>query len=360
MNSPDLFFLQYMQSSKNNDSLNVLNSIDNHIIELNQKLFPMNKRTITLLAFFGILSLLIFNACKKDKDDSDENILEKSYFTTNGTFKNAIFPEASTNTGAPSITDLNGNSFILNGGSNNISVETDNNIKEILVGVEGVKGYYSVTASNLKSNEKTHLILLLFSQNLAKDSFVIVIAVRNDAGLLSEHETITVTKVNAGTGTLQISCSWDKPNDVDLYLIEPNGTEIYYGNDESDNGGILDVDSNAACELDNINNENITYSSEATIEGGTYKVLIDLWAACGVSDKTNFSVTAIYKGTLIPVSSGSNPYSGQLVPSDENNDDPRQIMTFNIPGSKTQSDGPASLSFKFSKRNRVKSPQKMH
>ncbi len=322
------------------------------------------KRILTFLTFIGISATLVFTACKKDKDDdkenSSENVLAKSYFTVaEGTYQNAAFPAGSTSDDAPSINSLNGNPYILDGGSNHISIETSDNIKEVLIGVKDVGGFYTVPAAPTKSTDRTHLLVLFFSQNLAKESFVIVIALRDQNGLVSAHETITVTKITAGTGTLQVSCSWDKPNDVDLHLIEPNGTEIYYGMDQSDNGGMLDVDSNAGCELDNINNENITYSSEAIIEGGTYTVLVDLWSNCDVSGNTNFSVTAIYKGAIIATSSGNNPYIGQFVPSDEDNDDPRQIMTFVIPASKAQDVDAKALKFDFSKRNAVKSPQKM-
>lgn len=202
------------------------------------------KRIMILLAFLGISATVVFTACKKDKDDDSENpsenILAKSYFTVSeGTYQNAAFPAESPSGNAPSIDNVNGNSYILDGGSNPVSIETSDDIKEILVGVKDVGGFYTVPASTMKSTNKTHLMVLFFSQNLAKESFIIVIALRDKNGLVSEHETITVTKITAGTGTLQVSCSWDKANDVDLHLIEPNGTEIYYGMDQSDNGGHL-------------------------------------------------------------------------------------------------------------------------
>ena len=322
------------------------------------------KRIMFLLIFLGISATLVFTACKKDKDEESENpsenILEKSYFTvSNGTYQGANFPAESTSGNVPSIDNLNGNPYILDGGSNPVSIETSSDIKEVLVGVKDVGGYYTVPVSTLKSTNETHLMVLFFSQNLAKESFIIVIALRDNNGLVSAHETITVTKVTAGTGTLQVSCSWDKANDVDLHLIEPNGTEIYYNMDQSDNGGTLDVDSNAGCDIDNINNENITYGSEAIVEGGIYTVLVDLWSNCDISANTNFSVTAIYKGAVIAVTNGNNPYVGQFIPADEDNDDPRQIMTFNIPASKSQLTDAKALKFEFSKRNVVKSPQKI-
>lgn len=319
------------------------------------------RQLFILLAFFGILTSTAFTACKKDKDSDKpaENILAKSYFTADkGTYQGDAFPAASTSGNAPSITSLYGNHSILEGGSNPITIETSSNIKEILVGVQDVGGYYAVPATSMKSTDITNLVVLFFSQDLVKESFIIVIALRDNNGQVSAHETITVTKITAGTGTLQVSCSWDKPNDVDLHLVEPNGTEIFYAMSNSNNGGILDVDSNAACGIDNINNENITYSSEAIVEGGTYKVLVDLWSNCDVAGNTNFSVTAIYKGAVIAANSGSNPYVDFFVPADDELDY-RQVMTFNIPVSKAQPTDAKALKFTYSKRNVVKSPQKM-
>lgn len=321
------------------------------------------KRLLIVLAFLGISGTLVLTACKKDKDDdsdnTSENLLAKSYFTiTNATYVGTAFPAGSGSGSAPTITSVYGNTSILEGGSNPISIETSNTIKELLIGVEGVQGFYTVPANALKSTEIIHLVVLLFSQELEKETFIIVVALRDNSGLVSLHETITVTRITAGTGTLQISCSWDKPNDVDLHLIEPNGTEIYYNNEESDNGGVLDIDSNADCDLDNINNENISYSAESIVEAGTYTVMVDLYSNCDVAGNTNFSVTAIYKGGLVTAKSGSNPYVGQFIPADEDNGDPREIMTFNIPATKAQPTDAKALKFKYSKRNLIKSPQK--
>lgn len=320
------------------------------------------KQLFILLAFIGIAATVAFTGCKKDKDSDKpaENILEKSYFTVDkGTYKSDAFPTASNSANAPSISNLYGNASILEGGSNPISIETSSSIKEVLVGVKDVGGYYAVPANPMKSTDVTNLLILFFSQELEKDSFTIVIALRDNNGQVSTHETITVTKITAGTGILQVSCSWNKENDVDLHLIEPNGEEVYYGNAESENGGILDVDSNAGCDIDNINNENITYSSAAIVEGGTYTVTMDLWSSCQVEEITDYTVTAIYKGAVIAASSGKNPYVGHFIWEDCNNDEPTQVMTFKIPVSKAQPTDAKALKFVYSKRNVVLSPQKM-
>ncbi len=294
---------------------------------------------LSLLALVGFSLVLVFSACKKDDDDkTSENLLEKSYFTVeNGVYKDAGFPAKSDSQSAPEIDAVYGNASVLEGGSNPISIQTSSSVKEIIIGVEGVKGYYSLPASNLKSADEVYLVILLLSQDFEKDSFVILLAIQNDQNLVSTHETITVTRIEAGTGKLQISCSWDRPNDIDLHLVEPNGEEIYYGNEISDNGGSLDVDSNAGCSIDNINSENITYGDTAIVENGNYIVRVDLWSNCSVESNTNVVVTALYNGQKINPTSGTNPYSGIFTQADEDygvEGDGREIMKFAIGNNK--------------------------
>ena len=57
---------------------------------------------------------------------------------------------------------------------------------------------------------------------------------------------------DTGTGDVQITLQWDSEADLDLHVVEPDGTEIYYGahgpsDSPSSTGGQLDVDANALC-----------------------------------------------------------------------------------------------------------------
>ena len=168
----------------------------------------------------------------------------------------------------------------------------------------------------------------MLSQNLNDDDFVIQVAVEDADGIISDTKTIIVTYVDAGTGVLQVNCSWDQPNDVDLHLIEPNGEEIYYGNSTSQNGGELDVDSNAGCSIDNINNENITYDSNNVLEAGEYTVEVHLFSNCNVTGDTHYVVTAYHNGHILtPDNNTPNPYSGTFTP---NGNTVQEVMRFHI------------------------------
>ena len=94
--------------------------------------------------------------------------------------------------------------------------------------------------------------------------------------------------------------SWDYPEDLDLHVREPQGggdCEIFYGNigprQYTDGGldpsgfspnctpvGWLDRDSNPACNLDNVDIENVIYPPNVTPPSGTYSVYTDFWEDC--------------------------------------------------------------------------------
>jgi len=316
---------------------------------------------------FSVMLLLftvVFNSCKKDDPEpSIEYNLDTEYFTVkDAAYIVEKFPEASSGT-IPSITTLNGNPSVIPGGSNPIAIQTDDDISKILIGVKNVGGYYSLPASEAHTIEN-YLFYILMNQSLEVESFTILIAIQTAAGAVSEHETIVVSLVQVGTGKLQVSLSWDQLNDLDLHLVEPNGQEIYYGNSLSSNLGELDLDSNAACDLDYVNNENITYSENAVVENGEYIVRVDFWANCEVTENTNYSVTAYYEGVLLTPSTGTNPYQGNFAPSEENSGgmgDGVEVMKFSISAAKSKADTQALLKFNYPSDKRIiknLSPQK--
>jgi hypothetical protein len=291
---------------------------------------------ITTMAMVGLFAAFI--SCKKDKAQAAD-LVQKNYFTIqNATFETGAFPSASSGN-APSISAVTGNGSILEGGSNPITISTSASLKAALIGVKGKTGYYQVNASDLKSN-LPYMVYLLFSTTFVEDNFTIYIAIIDINGLISTPQEIPVTRVKAGTGKLQVSVSWDKPNDIDLHLVEPKLYEIYWDTVPSPSGGTLDVDSNPICYLDNINNENITYSGTAILQTGKYIVRVSLFSSCDVTDLTHYLVTARMDGNLITPTTGTNPYYGSVAAADSwiDGDGPRDgvtVMEFNVAATKS-------------------------
>jgi len=306
-----------------------------------------------MLMMIAVIGLIVFIACKKDK--KTDYTVDKNYFTIeNATYTNSAFPTASSGA-VPTITSVSGNGSILAGGSNPISITTSSTIKEVLVGVKGKTGYYKLGAGYLKAATQTYLLYLLFSQTFESNNFTILIAIVDNAGLISTFEPIEVSRIVAGTGKLQISCSWDKLNDLDLHLIEPNGNVIYWDSTKSVSGGELDVDSNPVCYIDYINSENITYSGNAKVAAGKYSVNICLFENCDVSELTNYVVTARLDGVLITPTTGKNPYYGSVIAADQyiggnGSREGVSVMEFNVAAAKSSVEKQNMLQFSYPRK----------
>jgi uncharacterized protein YfaP (DUF2135 family) len=70
-----------------------------------------------------------------------------------------------------------------------------------------------------------------------------------------------------GTGSLQVSLSWNNYSDTDLHVIDPYNEEIYYQSKQSSSGGALDRD-----DTNGHGPENIYWLS--TAPDGLYKVYV--------------------------------------------------------------------------------------
>lgn len=221
--------------------------------------------------------------------------------------------------------------------------------------------------------------MILLNQNLSEEKFAVTLSATTKSGktnkVLNSDE---IDVIIVGTGKLQVSLSWDQLDDVDLYLFEPDRDyPIYYGNRfSSDNAdemfdfycyladeytdhstadlkadneadwellfdylndlpnsvnlneeikkysegkdkitGFLDLDSNASCNIDGVNNENITYGSK--VKDGEYIVAVDLYEKCNASKPgAKYMVTVNYDGKPVTFASVQN---GQFADSNAGN-----------------------------------------
>jgi hypothetical protein len=165
---------------------------------------------------------------------------------------------------------------VINGGSTQVTITASADIVEIYVGVVGSDGYYALT---VPAGSSIAELLLTLAQLLPSELSLIFEGV-DAAGDVSSPATLQASVTAVGTGDLQISVSWNVDNDLDLHVIDPNDFEIYYGDEESPEGGTLDLDSNAGCDpIDGVDNENVRWPT-GTAPHGSYQVLIDNYQAC--------------------------------------------------------------------------------
>ncbi len=108
----------------------------------------------------------------------------------------------------------------------------------------------------------------------------------------------TAQEVVLQTGDVQVTLRWDTADDLDLYVRDPFGDEVFYGNPAVPSGGLLDVDANAGCTAQMSEPvENIFWP---TGEGkpGDYVVTVDLFSYCGDEVPINFTLTTLIKGDV--------------------------------------------------------------
>lgn len=119
----------------------------------------------------------------------------------------------------------------------------------------------------------------------------------NDIHYWSPPRRIRYKTFNTGTGDIYATLTWNKEADIDLWLIEPNGNKIYYGNSTSTSGGELDYDNTYA-----YGPENIFYNT--TPPSGKYEVWVHYYSGSNgpvdwVVNLKNGSSVNTYRGTLV-------------------------------------------------------------
>lgn len=100
---------------------------------------------------------------------------------------------------------------------------------------------------------------------------------------------------NAGTGDLRISLMWSNHNDLDLHVVDPSGTEIYYQRRRSETGGLLDIDMNASPPLRNPAVENVYWPTRGA-PAGRFRVYVNHFRMHDRVDETPFTVRILIRG----------------------------------------------------------------
>lgn len=244
----------------------------------------------------ALSAIALSGACHKSSDTTapsvtgttDAYLASVSVAGVGGTYTGTAAPVAN---GGPAIA-ITGNALVVNGGTNQIAFTSTTAVARLYVWVSGLNGYYDVPAPAPGTGAT---IVVSYAQGPPTNTFVFSVAGVTAGGAVGAPATISTTVTTVGTGDVQVSLSWDVNSDVDLHVTEPSGEEIYWNNRTSATHGTLDLDSNAACNLDGRRNENVTWPT-GTAPRGTYTVKVDLWGACGQTS-TNWIVRVSQNGT---------------------------------------------------------------
>ncbi|PZP51459.1 MAG: hypothetical protein DI598_03150 [Pseudopedobacter saltans] len=130
-----------------------------------------------------------------------------------------------------------------------------------------------------------------------------------------DSDTTEEIKGSPGNPRFNLQFTNGTKTDLDLHVLTPNGSEIYYANPSAQSGE-LDVD--CLCgDCPNGPNENIYWQSGAA-PTGTYKVWVEYYDACDASMSSstftlrilkNSEVLKTYTGTLSPSNTKSTVYT---------------------------------------------------
>lgn len=79
------------------------------------------------------------------------------------------------------------------------------------------------------------------------------------------------------SGVLRMSLAWLGLTDLDLHVIEPNGTEVYYSNKQG-HGGRLDLDMNGLDKSSETPVENVIYTDKSRMQEGVYRMFVNVYS----------------------------------------------------------------------------------
>lgn len=217
--------------------------------------------------------------------------------------------------GAPTLTTT-GIGAVINGGSAPITVTSTQPMTRLFVTASGYDGYWEVP---LPAGTTTQNLVMTMADTLPSNTVRVLVRAEIN-GQITPAALSNFRTVRVGSGDVQVSIAWTGASDVDLYATSPAGDRIFFGNTRGTSGGALDLDSNAACTIDNVNNENIVWP-RGQAPRGNYRVEVALFSQCS-APRTDYVVTAVVRGQTPRIASGSfTGPTGSSVPATE-------VMTF--------------------------------
>jgi len=205
----------------------------------------------------------------------------------------------------------------INGGTSSFEITASADIVTIYAAVDGQTGYWAIP---VPAGSAVADVLLTFAQELGGQAggttaLAIVFEVADALGDISAPQSTPTTITVVGTGDVEVALNWTVPNDLDLHVIDPTGNEVSYANayDTTGNIALLDLDSNPACEIDNIDAEHIVWPKGGAPHG-TYTVLVDNYDNCQ-------TVAASYTVTVQVTGKAPQTFVGSFPATDPGNQD---------------------------------------
>jgi hypothetical protein len=219
-------------------------------------------------------------------DPANSSQLSKVLIMPSGAvIKDGGSPASSGGTQAPTVVSNITTVISSNGGTVPLSFTYQNvtgNLGGCYVQVEGADTFYNLPYTATSGATGRLSVPIGLPTNVIEGRFYVIFSVYDTSGRISNRQRVLITVLRLGTGAIQISLSWDTATDQDLWVTDPSGTLIYYGNKTSRNtGGALDRD-----DVDGYGPENIFWENAPD---GKYTVQVNDYS--GRSIVNNYYVT---------------------------------------------------------------------
>jgi len=115
----------------------------------------------------------------------------------------------------------------------------------------------------------------------------------------SKEMSATTVGQHVASGPVHVSLTWDTTADLDLHVVEPDTTEIYYGNTTSADGGTYGTDANGGC-TDTTTSPEETVSWSNPPPTGTYTAKVVFYSECdGGTGPQDFTITVTVGSTVV-------------------------------------------------------------
>lgn len=109
--------------------------------------------------------------------------------------------------------------------------------------------------------------------------------------------------VQLGTGDVQVTLLWTSGDDLDLHVIDPAGTELYFGSPTSPSGGELDHDDTAGCGTSGATHVENIFWPEGGAPSGEYQAHVNAFGLC--AESASYQLRVSVGGSVVSNTSGT-------------------------------------------------------
>ena len=169
----------------------------------------------------------------------------------------------------------------------------------VYLAVDELDGYWQLTLPS--GVDELELVITLANTPPSTDFRLRTIL--GAEGGVSQPITLHVQPGDLSLADIAATLRWTGASDVDLHVIDGLGQEVFWNRTSTPEGGRLDLDSNPGCDLDNVNQEIISWPA-GTAPAGDYRVFVQYYDECGVASSA-YDVTLAIKNRATQSFSGT-------------------------------------------------------